>query len=67
MLPRMQQVPEKRFHPSAFAFILYPGSPSPFLPFFFGGSTSRGRAAGGGVASGFGAVVSVLGLVGSAG
>src|SRR5690349_25127990 len=34
------------------------GSPSPFLPFFFAGSASRGRVVGGGGASTFGVVTS---------
>src|SRR5262245_57101991 len=37
------------------------GSPSPFLPFFFAGSASRGRVAGGGGASTFGVVTSGFG------
>src|ERR1041385_3163373 len=37
------------------------GSPSPFLPFFFAGSTSRGRVVGGGGASTFGVVTSGFG------
>src|SRR5688572_15156573 len=52
-----------RLHPSSFA----QGSSSPFLPFFFAGSASRGRVTGGaGAVSTFGAGVSVRGC-GSAG
>src|SRR5258707_485715 len=40
------------------------GSPSPFLPFFFGGSFSRGRVTGGGGASTFGFTTSGLGVAG---
>src|SRR6185369_15079104 len=41
------------------------GSPSPFLPFFFAGSASRGRVAGGGGASTFGVAASGLGCAGA--
>src|ERR1051326_2581207 len=44
----------------AFLRLVY-GSPSPFLPFFFAGSTSRGRVVGGGGASTFGVVTSGFG------
>src|SRR4029079_9195682 len=44
-------------------FVVY-GSPSPFFPFFFAGSASRGRVAGGGGASTFGEVTSVFGGAG---